>query len=741
MYMTVRKHFPHYSQLDAMDCGPTCLRMIAKYHGKHYSLQTLREKCFISREGVSMLGISDAAESIGMRSVGVRVTLQQLVEEAQLPCILHWNQNHFVVCHKIKRKRNGTYIFGIADPGARLLDYEQKEFEKCWYSTREGNRDLGTALLLTPGPDFDAADDEPEKNTKRDLLYFARYLIPFKSQFAQLMLGMVVGSALQMAFPFLTQSLVDIGIRDSNLGFITLILIAQLGLFIAQLAVGFIRSWIMLHINARINIALISDFLMKLMKLPLHYFDTKMTGDIMQRIGDHGRIKSFLMGNSINILFSIVNFFLFAGILGYYNALILAIFLFGNSLYVVWILAFMKFRRELDIKRFNQAAGEQSKLIQLIQGMQEIKLNNCEKQKRWEWEHIQVKLFKISIKGLSLSQIQQVGSVFFTQTTSILISFLAAKSVIDGQMTLGMMMSLTYIIGQVSAPISEFIGFAQAFQDAKISLERLNEIHGKEDEEQQIDGKLPYLPDSRDIILENVSFSYSGANRDYALEDVSLHIPQNKVTAIVGASGSGKTTLVKLLQGFYEPGKGRIKIGGTALNMINPHLWRSKTGSVMQDGFIFSDTIARNIAISTDEVDVERLRKAVNIANITEFIDSLPLGYNTKIGMEGNGISQGQRQRILIARAVYKNPEFIFLDEATNSLDANNERTIMEHLHAFYEGKTVVVVAHRLSTVRNADKIIVLDKGHVIEEGTHQELTAQRGAYYTLVKNQLELGN
>lgn len=735
-----RRHFPFYMQLDMMDCGPACLRMVAKYYGRHYSLQTLRERSFITREGVSMLGISDAAESIGLRSIGARLSLLQLAHEAQMPCILHWNQNHFVVCYKIKKNRKKGYTFYIADPACQLIKYQQESFEKCWFSTKENGVDKGTALLLAPGPDFNDWEDEPEKSSKRDLLYFTRYLLPYKSQLLQLIIGMIIGSMLQMSFPFLTQALVDIGIRDGNFGFITLVLIAQLVLFIAQLSVGFIRNWIILHINSRIDIALISDFLMKLMHLPLHYFDTKMTGDIMQRIGDHARIKSFLMSNAIGIIFSAANFFIFAIILGYYNGMILGIFLVGNTLYIVWILSFMRFRRELDFRYFNQASREQSKLIQLIQGMQEIKLNNCEKQKRWEWEHIQIKLFKISVRGLSLGQIQQAGSVLFTQTTNIIISFIAAKSVVDGNMTLGMMMSLTYIIGQISAPIGEFIGFAQSFQDAKISLERLNEVHDRKDEETDITNKLTNLPEHQDIHIENVSFSYSGADRDYALDEVTLTIPAHKVTAIVGASGSGKTTIIKLLQGFYEPNKGQIKIGNTPLNMINPHLWRSKTGSVMQESFIFSDSIARNIAISTDDIDIYRLHNAAHIANIEDLIESLPLGYNTKIGMEGNGVSAGQRQRILIARAVYKNPDFIFFDEATNSLDANNEKVIMGNLQEFYKGKTVLIVAHRLSTVCNADNIIVLEKGRVIEQGTHKELTDQKGAYYTLVKNQLELG-
>lgn len=732
------KSFPHYLQLDAMDCGPTCLRMIAKYYGRTYSLQTLRARSFITREGVSMLGISDAAETIGFRTSGVRISLEQLKKDAPLPCILHWNQNHFVVCYDIKKRRKET-LYYIADPASQPVTFTEKEFKKCWIATKREGEEKGAALLLEPTPDFYRMEDETEEKGK-GLLFFARYLSPYKKQLIQLILGMLTISLLQLIFPFLTQSMVDIGIHNSNLGFITLVLIAQLTVSVSQLAVNFIRSWIVLHMNTRINIALISDFLAKLMKLPLHFFDTKKIGDIMQRIGDHNRIENFLTGSSINTLFSFVNFFIFGFILAYYNLTILGIFFIGNSCYICWILFFLKYRRELDVRRFAQASGEQSSLIQLITGMQEIKLNNCEKQKRWQWERIQVKLFRISVKGLAVGQIQQVGSVFFNQTTNIIISFLAAKAVVDGEMTLGMMMSLTYIIGQLNGPIGSFIGFVQQLQDAKISLERLNEVHNREDEEQNITDKLAVLPDCKNISFKDVCFSYDGAERDYVLENVNLQIPAHKVTAIVGASGSGKTTLVKLMLGFYQPNKGEIKLGETPLSAINPHLWRAKSGAVMQEGFIFSDTIANNIAIAEDEIDKERLIHAVEVANIREFIDSLPLGYNTKIGMEGNGISQGQKQRLLIARAVYKNPEFIFFDEATNALDANNEKEIMEHLRDFYIGKTVVVVAHRLSTVKDADKIVVLDKGRVAEEGTHRELTNKKGLYYQLVKNQLELG-
>lgn len=734
------KPFPNYKQLDSFDCGPTCLRMIAKYYGRSYTLQTLREKSYITRVGVSLKGISEAAESIGFRTVGAKLTFKQLAENEIGPCILHWNQNHFVVCYGIKKKRDGHYNIMISDPCGEKYTLTEDIFLKSWISGKIKDEDIGIALLLEPTPDFYAQEDD-KRLLKSSLTHFFQYILPYKSQVFQLVAGMLIGSGLALLLPFLTQAMVDQGIGNSNLSLVTLVLIAQLVLFTTQLAVEYIRNWITLHMNARISISLISDFLSRLMKLPLYFFDTKNVGDILQRIGDNDRIRSFLSGSSLTILFSIGNFIIFSVILGFYDWLILIIFAIGNCLYVTWIFLFLKYRRKLDIIRFEQSALEQSNLVQIVTGMQDIKLNNYERQQRWKWERIQVKLFNINIKSLALGQYQQLGSVFFSQTTYLLISFIAARAVIQGNMTLGMMMSISYIIGQLSGPIGQVISFVQSAQDAKISLERINEIQGKENEDENIDLKVQEFPSDKTISINGLYFNYDGAEKDYILNDINLTVPENKVTAIVGASGSGKTTLIKLILGFYPPNKGSIKIGKIPLYDINPHLWREKLGVVMQEGFIYSDTIANNIATGDDNIDKERLYQASVIANIHEFIESLPLKYNTKIGMEGNGISQGQRQRILIARAVYKNPEFFLLDEATNALDANNERIILENLNNFYKGKTVVIVAHRLSTVQNAHKIVVLDKGRIAEEGTHSELIAQKSLYYKLVKNQLELGS
>jgi ATP-binding cassette subfamily B protein len=558
---------------------------------------------------------------------------------------------------------------------------------------------------------------------------------------AQLILGFIIGSLIQLIFPFLTQSIVDVGINTQDINFIYLILAAQMMLFLSRMTVDFIRSWILLHISTRINISIISDFLIKLMKMPLGFFDTKMIGDLLQRIGDHHRIERFLTSQSLNVIFSLFNIIIFSIVLVIYNVWIFVIFLFGSALYIGWVFLFLRKRRELDYKRFTQLSDNQSKLIQLITGMQEIKLNNYERQKRWEWERIQARLFKVNISGLSLQQYQQAGSVFINETKNIFITVLAATSVVDGSMSLGMMLAVQYIIGQMNSPLEQMIEFMQVSQDAKISLERLSEIHTHKDEEQDQQGKLTELPKNSDVAISDLIFQYEGPHSPKVLNNINLNIPQGKVTAIVGTSGSGKTTLVKLLLGFYPPVSGTIKVGDSELSAFQQHWWRAKCGAVMQDGFIFSDTIANNIAIGDDDINKERLGYAVRMANIQEFIETLPLNYNTKIGQEGVGLSQGQKQRILIARAIYKNPEFIFFDEATNALDANNEKVILENLDEFFAGKTVIVVAHRLSTVKNAHQIVVLDRGNIIEIGSHEDLTKKKGAYFNLVKNQLELGN
>lgn len=730
--------FPHYMQPDAMDCGPTCLRIVAKHFGRHYNLETLRNLTWKTREGVSLLTISDAAEKIGFRTQGVRITSENL-HEIPLPAIIHWNQNHFVVLYKIKNKGKASVVYCISDPAHGLVEYSQQEFLKCWASTEQEGTPAGIVLLLEPTADF--YKEEGEEVNKTGFCYLLSYLKPYRKLITQLVLGFLTGSLLSLIFPFLTQAIVDVGIATNNLNFIVLVLVAQLVLAVSQTAVGFIRSWIMLHTSTRVSISLISDFLIKLMKLPIRFFDTKMIGDLRQRIDDNQRIQSFLTGNLISMSFGIFIFIIYSFVMAYYDWTILLIFYAGSALYIGWILLFLKKRKELDYKRFSVSAANQSNVYQLITGMQEIKLNNCEKQKRWEWERIQAKLFKVSVKGLMLQQNQMAGSTLINQAKNILISFIAAKSVVEGDMTLGMMMAIQYIIGQLNSPINEFIGFIQAGQDAKISLERLGEIHNREEEEQAGMATLDELPVRRDIAVTNLTFQYEGPKSPRVLKNISLVIPEKKITAIVGASGSGKTTLIKLLLGFYPPAEGKIEIDGININQLNMEMWRQNCGTVMQDGFIFSDTIANNIAIGTDLPDRAKLAKAVKTANIEEYIESLPLRYNTKIGQEGAGLSQGQKQRILIARAIYKNPEFLFFDEATNSLDANNEKVILENLNEFFEGKTVVTVAHRLSTVKNAHQIVVLDKGEVVEVGTHEELTRKKGAYYQLVKNQLELGN
>lgn len=728
--------FPFYHQHDAMDCGPTCLRMIAAHYGRNYSLEGLREKSHFTREGVSLLGISEAAEKLGLRSVGVFVSFEEL-KEAPLPCIVHWNQQHFVVVYDI-RKKNGKEIIYVADPGAGKLKYTKEEFCRCWASTRNEGQDEGIALLLETTPEFYQHEDE--KVTKKGFAFLFAYLRPYKKLIFQLFLGLFFGSLLQLLLPFLTQSIVDFGVSAQNLNYIYLVLAAQLVLVFSSATVEFIRGWILLHIGTRVNISLISDFLAKLMRLPMSYFDTKMVGDIMQRMGDHTRIQDYLTNSSLNILFGIFNIAIFTLVLLFYNFTVFLIFSTGSILYFSWVSLFMKRRALLDHKNFAQQAANQSNVIQLITGMQEIKLNSCEKQKRWEWERIQAKLFKLRIKGLALSQYQDSGALFINQTKNIIITALVAKFVIDGQMTLGMMLSVQYILGQLNSPIDQLINFYRESQDAKLSIARLSEVHEKEDEEDISQKYIQEVPVQQDITMNDISFAYDTTMAGKpVVRNIQLNIPSGKQTAIVGTSGSGKTTLMKLMLGFYPVQNGEILLGNNNLNQYNLREWRKKCGVVMQDGFIFSDTIARNIAPGEDNINKEKLLNAVITANIREFIESLPLRYDTKIGSEGHALSQGQKQRILIARAVYKDPEFVFLDEATNALDTNNEKVIMDNLQQFFKGRTSIVIAHRLSTVKNADQIVVIDNGEIKEVGTHGSLTKKKGAYYQLVKNQLEL--
>jgi len=748
--------FTLYKQYDAMDCGPTCLQMIAKHYGKKYTLEYLRQQCFLTREGVSLLGISEAAETIGLRTMAVKVPLQKLVKQAPLPTILHWNQQHFVVLYQIKKD-----IFYIADPAHGLIKLTQSDFLKSW-STDGQN---GIALLVEPTESFLQKDVSKEQK-KKGFSFLFPYLKPYKNYIFQLVLSMVIAGGLSLILPFLTQSLVDFGIQQQNMGFVRLVLFSQLALFVGSTAIEMIRAWLMLHMNNRIQITLISDFLWKLMRLPMKFFDTKLIGDIKQRINDHNRVQSFLTGSALSTLFSSINMIVFMVVLGIYSLKILGVFVLFSLFGIAWIVLFLQKRKKLDYLRFQKMSDNEDVLFELITGMQEIKLNNAETKKRWGWERVQAQLFHVNIKSLALGQYQQIGSVFFNQTKNILVSYIAAVEVMGGSMTLGMMLSVSYIIGQLNSPIQQILGFVQNAQDAKISLDRLGEIHSRKNEDEgelsslkvAKDGSISFenLLDSailqenltskkseklKGIKIENLSFQYEGSKSPYVLEDIDLFIPEGKVTAIVGTSGSGKTTLIKLLLKFYESQKGEIGVNDVNLKRIPPSYWRSKCGSVMQEGLIFSDTIAQNIALSEDQIDAKKLSYALKVANIYDFVHDLPLGINTKIGNSGSGISTGQKQRLLIARAVYKNPQYLFFDEATSALDSENERRIIENLDQVFKDKTVVVVAHRLSTVKHADQIVVLETGKIVEIGDHKTLVQKKGKYFNLVKNQLELGN
>ena len=727
--------FPFYKQLDSADCGATCLRMVAKYYDRHYTLDYLRQLSYLDREGVSLMGISDAAEKIGLRTLGVKAGFKRLAEDIPLPCVAHWKQDHFVVVYKVK----GGKVY-VADPKIGKVELDEQDFLNGWISDVVNTEPQGILLLLETTPDF--FEREGDKNTDRTGFAFLwPYMRQHRKLIVQIGLGLLLGSLIQLAFPFLMQALVDKGVQLNDLNFVYLILAAQAMLFFSQVAVEFIRGWILLHIGTRVNINLVSDFLIKLMKLPMSFFDTKMTGDLLQRIYDNERVERFLTTSSLSTLFSIVSLLVFGMVLLFYDSVIFMVFIIGAILYFSWVGFFLNRRRKLDNRRFEQMAENQNTLIQLVNGMQEIKLHNAQRQKRWAWERIQAKLFRVNVEYLATDQVQRAGAAFINEGKNILISVLAAKAVIDGQMTLGMMLAVQYIIGHMNAPLESLVQFILHAQEAKISLERMSEINARRDEEFDEDSKVNVLPSNGDLSMQNLSFRYGGPHDPWVLQNINLIIPEGKTTAIVGTSGSGKTTLLKLLLNFYPPTEGSLRIGDIGLSNLNNKLWRNYCGVVMQDGYIFSDTIAKNIALGEENIDRRRLLYAAKVANIQSFVESLPSGYNTKIGQEGSGLSQGQRQRLLIARAIYKDPQYIFFDEATNALDAHNERTIMQNLGLTFRNKTVIIVAHRLSTVRNADNIIVLEKGEVLEQGTHQELTNRRGAYYNLVKDQLELGS
>ena len=725
-------------QSDSMMCGITCLQMVCKHFGREVSLRTLSKLCVATSEGVSMLGVNEAANKLGLRTMCARTDFDTL-SKATLPCVLHWNQNHFVVLYKVRKGR----IFYVADPGKGLVKYNLEEFGKHWVSTASQGEEKGIAMFLEPTLEFYShkVDNEEEDGSPRSFQFLFGYIKQYRKYFGQIVLGLLVGSLLQLILPFLTQSIVDVGIKNQNIGFIWLILLGQLMLTISRTAIDFIRRWLLLHISLRINISLVSDFFIKLLKLPMSFFDTKLMGDLMQRMGDHSRVNSFLTQQTLSIVFSLFTFVVFSIVLLSYNWLIFAIFMLGSLLYGGWLALFLRRRKVLDYELFEQQAINNNKTYEFITSMQEIKLQDCEQRRRWEWEDVQADLFGVQMKSLKLQQTQEAGSIFINELKNIVITVVAATAVIHGQLTLGMMLAVQYIIGQLNSPVEQLMSFFYSVQDVRISLERINEIHRMDDENGKQGLETSVKEEDKGIDLENVNFKYDPHALKTIIDNVSLTIPKGKVTAIVGASGSGKTTLIKLMLGYYPVLGGQINIGGTDVNTLNKKWWRRQCGVVMQDGVIFSESIARNIAVDDKEIDKQRLQTAAEIACIHNYVMGLPLKYNTKIGRDGVGLSQGQKQRILIARAVYKNPDYIFLDEATNSLDANNERMIVEHLDEFYKGKTVVIVAHRLSTVKNADQIVVLDKGKVVEIGNHEELTAKRSAYYNLVKNQLELGN
>lgn len=721
-----------------MQCGIASLAMVCYHFGLHCPIVRMAELCPATTEGVSLQGLSETAKNLGLEAICVKSTIESL-GDGPLPAILYWDQKHFVVLYKVK---NGKKFY-VADPAKGNCKYSINDMEKYWININSNNLGKGIAMFLKPSKKFNDikhqynSQDVVPRNSLRFLL---NYIKPYRRYLLQIIAGLIIGCVLQLIMPFLTQSIVDIGITHHDISFIWLILLGELMIVCGRTTTDFIRRWLLLHISMRINISLVSDFFIKLLKLPMSFFDNKLMGDLLQRIEDHNRVQSFLTNQILSVIFTSLSFFIFSIVLLVYSRIIFYIFLAGSIAYGVWIALFLKKRKVLDYELFAQQSANHNNTYQFITAMQEIKLQDCELRRRWEWEDIQADLFNIQMKVLKLQQTQEAGSIFINEVKNIIITVLAATAVINGQMTLGAMLAVQYIIGQLNSPVEQFMTFIYSLQDVRISLERINEIHEGRNEE-TTENQSKSFDAEKSIDIDNIDFKYDPHALKKTLDRISFNIPEGKVTAIVGASGSGKSTLIKLMLGYYPVMSGAIHVAKRNINEYNLKWWRRHCGVVMQDGVIFSESIARNIAVDDGDIDMERLEKAAKIANIHEYIMELPLKYNTQIGRDGIGLSQGQKQRILIARAVYKNPDFIFLDEATNALDAKNERAIVDNLDEFYKGRTVVVVAHRLSTVKNADQIIVLDGGRVVETGNHTSLIEKKGAYYNLVKNQLELGN
>ncbi|SFW82335.1 peptidase domain-containing ABC transporter [Chitinophaga sancti] len=723
------KRFPHYSQLDEMDCGPTCLKIIGKYYGKQFNIEYLRALTFTSREGSSLLHVSEAAQQLGFKTIGAKISYEDLANLPVLPAICFWDKKHFVVVYKIK----GDHVY-VSNPANGLVRYKKETFLSHWLQA-DGK---GIALMLEPTPVFGQMPDH-SKEKKLGFTLVKQHMMRYKKIISRIVAGLFAASLLQLMLPFLTQNIVDTGIRQHNYHLLYLILAAQLCIFLGRTVIEMVRSYLLLHLSVRIDIGLLADFFIKLMKLPISYYDQRKNGDVMQRIIDHNRLDNFITSGVLSVLFSVINLLVFVTVLGFYNLKIFSIFLVGSVLYFIWIRSFSRRRAYLDSRRFEWLSTITEKNLEILNGMQELKLGNAERKKRWEWERLQVNQFNINLASLRLKQLQIDGAAVINELKNILMTFMAAQLVMDGEISLGVMLSVSFITGQLNGPMLIITQFLQDYQDARLSLDRINDVHQLKEEETLHPVK--HVPLYSDLLLENVSFKYSrAANAPFVLKDLDLVIPHQKITAIVGTSGSGKTTLMKLLLKFYLPDSGSVSLGDVPLETIPHQRWREQCGVVMQDGYIFNDTIAGNIALSTDEVDMDRLIEACKIANIYDFITGLPLHFNTPIGNTGVGLSMGQKQRILIARAVYKQPSFLFFDEATSALDANNEKAIMQHLQQFFAGRTVVIIAHRLSTVYNADQIIVLEKGQIVEYGNHELLVQKKGNYFNLIRNQLELG-